>query len=68
MVEDKEGLWYRVLKARYGEEGRLKEGGSHSSLSWSTMCDVRRGIGQDVGSWFDDNLRRVVGDGKNTLF
>lgn len=23
---DKEGLWYRVLKVRYGEEGRLKEG------------------------------------------
>jgi len=28
MLVDKEGLWYRVLKARYGEEGgRLKEGG-----------------------------------------
>nr|ABE79576.2 RNA-directed DNA polymerase (Reverse transcriptase) [Medicago truncatula] len=27
MLVDKEGLWYRVLKARYGEEGgRLKEG------------------------------------------
>ena len=25
---DKEGLWYRVLKAKYGEVGgRLKEGG-----------------------------------------
>jgi len=28
MLLDKEGLWYRVLKARYGEDGgRLKEGG-----------------------------------------
>jgi len=27
MLVDKEGLWYQVLKARYGEEGdRLKEG------------------------------------------
>jgi len=28
MLNDKKGLWYRVLKARYGEvEGRLREGG-----------------------------------------
>ena len=28
MMAEKEGLWYRVLKARYGEEGgRIREGG-----------------------------------------
>ena len=28
MLVEKEGLWYQVLKARYGEEGgHLKEGG-----------------------------------------
>jgi len=33
MLVDKEGLWYRVLNARYGEEGgRLKEGGRDSSV------------------------------------
>ena len=27
MLDDKEGLWYRVLKARYSEEGgRLRDG------------------------------------------
>ncbi|KEH23450.1 hypothetical protein MTR_7g081765 [Medicago truncatula] len=37
MLVDKDGLWYRVLKARYGEEGgRLKEGGSHCS-AWDGM-------------------------------
>jgi len=28
MLTEREGLWYRVLKARYGEEGgRIREGG-----------------------------------------
>jgi hypothetical protein len=26
MLVDKEGLWYRVLKARYGEEGAVERG------------------------------------------
>jgi len=25
-------------------------------------------VGEGVGSWFEDNLRRVVGNGHNTLF
>jgi len=25
-------------------------------------------VGEGVGSWFEDNLRRVVGNGRNTLF
>jgi hypothetical protein len=28
----------------------------------------REGIGSGVGSWFDDNIRRVVGNGRNTFF
>jgi hypothetical protein len=27
MLTDKEGLWYRVLVAKYGEEGAVKRGG-----------------------------------------
>jgi len=69
MMVDKEGLWYRVLKARYGESrGRLKEGGRHSSSWWRMVCTIRGGVGEGVGSWFDDNTRRVVGDGRHTLF
>jgi len=68
-VGDKEGLWYRVLKACYGEEGgRLKEGGKHGSLWWRMLCNVRGGVGEGVGNWFDENIRWVVGDGLGTLF
>jgi len=69
MLVDKEGLWYRVLKARYSEEGgRLKEGGSHGSLWWRRLCEVRCGVGLGVGNWFDSNIFGVVGDGRDTFF
>ena len=32
------------------------------------MCQVREVVGSGVGSWFDDNSRRVVGNGCNTFF
>jgi len=69
ILNDKEGLWYRVLKARYDEVGgRLQEGGNQSSLWWHMVCRVREGVGEGVWHWFDDNVRRVVGDGTGTLF
>ena len=63
MLVDKEGLWYRVLKARYGEEG-----GRHGSLWWRMLCNIRRGVGMGVASWFEDYTHRVVGDVRNTYF
>ena len=49
LLGEKEELWYRVLKARYGEVGgRIKEGGNDASLRWRIICYVREG----VGSWF----------------
>jgi len=69
MLVEKDGLWYRVLKARYGEEwGRLKEGGSHCSTWWRSMCRIREGLGEGVGRWLDNNSRRVVGAGNATFF
>jgi len=32
------------------------------------FCNVREGVGSGVGSWFNDNLRRVVGNGGSTFF
>jgi len=60
---------YRVLKARYWEVGgRLREGGQNDSLWWRSVCRVRGGESEGVGRWFDDNVRRLVGDGRTTLF
>jgi len=62
---DREGLWYRVLKARYGEVGGcIREGDRYASVWWKMICRVREGVGR----WFDENIRRVVGDGRNTFF
>jgi len=69
LLVDKEGLWYQVLKARYGEEGgRVREAGRHSSLWWRMVCKVRGGAREGEGNWFEGNVRRQVGDGIGTLF
>jgi len=58
MLTDKEGLWYRVLKVRYGEVGGdcKREGGNISSW-WRMLSRVREGVGEGVRRWFDDNTR-----------
>jgi len=62
MLVDKEGLWYRVLKARYEEEGgRLKEGRRDSSVWWRMLSAIRSGVGSGEGGWFEENVRRLVG-------
>jgi len=48
--------------------GGLREGGSHCSAWWRSLRRVRQGIGEGVGSWFENNTRRVVGDGWGTFF
>jgi len=51
MLVDKEGVWYHVLKARYGEEGgRVREAGRHSSLRWRMLCKVRGGLEREEGT------------------
>jgi len=69
LLVEKDSLWYCVLKVRYGEVcGRIQEGDRNASAWWKMMGGVREGIGSGVGNWFDDNVERVVGDGKNTFF
>ena len=48
--------------------GWLREGGRHSLVWWRMVCNVCEGIGEEVGNWFDKNIRRVVGDGRETFF
>ncbi|CAJ2670867.1 unnamed protein product [Trifolium pratense] len=69
MLVDREGLWFRVLAARYGfEEGRLCEGGQRGSVWWREIARIREGEGELGGRWFREHVVKRVGDGSDTLF
>ncbi|GAU32997.1 hypothetical protein TSUD_358640 [Trifolium subterraneum] len=68
MLVDREGLWFRVLAARYGvERGRLRDGGRRGSSWWKEIARIREG-GEFGGSWFGEHVSKRVGDGSNTYF
>ncbi|XP_039685111.1 uncharacterized protein [Medicago truncatula] len=67
MLVDREGLWYRVLVARYGEEGGvLKDGGRRASGWWRDLQRVRDGGGGVDGEWFSSCVSKVLGNGGNS--
>jgi hypothetical protein len=69
MLVDREGLWYRVLVARYGEErGRLCEAGRKGSTWWREIGRIREGVGALGGGWFGECISRKVGNGLDTFF
>ncbi|GAU47696.1 hypothetical protein TSUD_190240 [Trifolium subterraneum] len=69
LLVDKEGLWFKVLVAKYGmTDGRITRGGRQASLWWQDLCDVRNGIGLSIGRWFENNISRKVRNGEGTLF
>jgi len=46
MLVEREGLWYRMLVARYGQEGGMvREGGRWSSIWWRDVASIRDGGG-----------------------
>ncbi|GAU46008.1 hypothetical protein TSUD_401300 [Trifolium subterraneum] len=50
MLVDREGLWFRVLVARYGvERGRLCAEGTRGSLWWMKVARIRDGGGEAEG-------------------
>ena len=51
-----------------GGRGRLKEGARDSSLWWRMVSSIRGGVELVDGSWFEDNVCRVVGGGGSTFF
>ncbi|AES89497.1 hypothetical protein MTR_4g076130 [Medicago truncatula] len=68
MVVDREGLWFRVLSARYGGvEGRLQPCGREGSVWWKDIASIRDGSSSMLGSWFLDSLRLRLGNGVDTL-
>jgi len=53
MVIDREGLWFRLLAARYDlERGRLKACGWEGSVCWRYISSIRDGGASVLGSWF----------------
>ncbi|GAU47968.1 hypothetical protein TSUD_280270 [Trifolium subterraneum] len=63
MLVDREGLWYRVLVARYEEErGRIRDGGRRGSMWWREIACIREGR-ELGGSWFGEHVSKRVGDG-----
>ncbi|GAU38822.1 hypothetical protein TSUD_356730 [Trifolium subterraneum] len=69
MLVDREGLWFRVLAARYGlERSRLRDGGRRGSSWWRKIACIRDGGGGDRGGWFGEHISKKVGDGSDTFF
>jgi len=64
---DRGGMWYRVLWARYGEEG-VAEGGWQGCVGVvEGYSEESYGVGLIVGSWFEDNLQKEVGNRGDTF-
>ncbi|GAU38636.1 hypothetical protein TSUD_276750 [Trifolium subterraneum] len=54
-----EGLWFRVLAARYGvERGRLCVAGTRGSSWWREVVRIRDGGGEAEGGWFGGAISR----------
>ncbi|GAU26988.1 hypothetical protein TSUD_290390 [Trifolium subterraneum] len=69
LLVDREGLWFRVLTARYGvERGRLCARGRKGSAWWREAARNRDGGGEVEGGWFGGHISRQVGDGSDTFF
>ncbi|GAU40454.1 hypothetical protein TSUD_141340 [Trifolium subterraneum] len=69
MLVDREGLWFRVLAARYRlERGRLCVGGTSGSQWWRELQRIRDGGGELGGEWFGELITKKVGDRSDTFF
>ncbi|GAU13793.1 hypothetical protein TSUD_83020 [Trifolium subterraneum] len=69
MLVDRDGLWFRILAARYGmKRGRLREGGRRGSSWWREIVNIREGRGDIGGGWFGERVSKKVGDGSDTFF
>jgi len=69
LLVDRDGLWRRVLVARYGvADESLKDGGRSCSSWWREIVRIRDGLGEGGEGWFASCVRRRVGDGAETDF
>ena len=50
-------LWYKVLAARYGEDGgTIGDRGRISSVWWRNLISIKRGDREGDGIWFNYHL------------
>jgi hypothetical protein len=63
---EKEALWYKVLEQKYGD--KVDEWNRSRSQWWRDLISIRKLQGRGGEDWFEENIRREVGDGKNTYF
>jgi len=69
LLVERDGLWRKVLVARYGvEDGGLADGGQSCSSWWQEIVRIRDGLGEGGEGWFMSSVRRQVGDGADTDF
>jgi len=69
LLVEGDGLWRRVLVARYGvKDGRLEDGGRTCSSWWREIVRIRDGVGDNSGGWYASCVSRRVGDGAITSF
>ncbi|GAU48675.1 hypothetical protein TSUD_324720 [Trifolium subterraneum] len=69
MLEEPEGMWYKVLKAKYGlRVGQVDSGGSKASRWWKDIISIRNGDDAYDESWFGDHIERKAGNGESTSF
>jgi len=60
LKEERGSLWFRVLYAKYGEEGGTISDGGRFASSWlKNLLSIRNGMG--VENLFKDNLCRELG-------
>jgi hypothetical protein len=63
---EKESLWYKVIEQIYGES--LEERKNCRSSWWRDLISIKKIQGRGGVDWFEENIRREVGDGRNTFF
>jgi len=69
MLIDREGYWYRVFVARYGEEaGRLEVGGRSCFSWWREVARIMDDVDEEGDGWFAERVSKKLGDGVGTFF
>jgi hypothetical protein len=69
LMEEHESLWYKVLVARFGEEGRiLRVDGEGGTMWWNNLININQGVGASVGRWIYIDYVCELGDGASFLF